>query len=83
MAHGQLLIASHLDFLLKFLKPIPKADTLAESPEYKGLDATVRKFGMTKHCASEFSRVDQVVRPTYELIRQGKMPESESILGRR
>ncbi len=82
VAHGQLLIASHLDFLLKVLKPIPKGDSLAESPEYKGLDAAVRQFGMTKRCAGEFSRVDQVVRPTYELIRQGKMPESESILGR-
>ena len=37
---------------------------------------------MAKHCAGEFSRVDQAVRPTYELIRQGKMPESESLLGR-
>ena len=82
MAHGQLLIASHLDFLLKILKPIPKADTLAESPEYKNVAGTVAKLGMAKRCAGEFSRIDQAVRPTYELIRQGKMPESESLLGR-
>ncbi len=82
VAHGQLLIASHLDFLLKVLKPIPKADTLAESPEYKNVAGTVAKLGMAKRCAGEFSRIDEAVRPTYELIRQGKMPESESLLGR-
>ena len=29
-----------------------------------------------------FSRTDEEYRPTYELIRQGKMPESESLLGK-
>ena len=82
VAQGQLLVASHLDFLLKVLKPIPKADTLAESPEYKNVAGTVAKLGMAKRCAGEFSRIDEAVRPTYELIRQGKMPESESLLGR-
>jgi hypothetical protein len=82
VANGQLLVASHLDFLLKVLKPVAKAQSLAASPEFQGLDGTVRKFGMERRCAGEFSRADQVVRPTYELIRQGKMPESESILGR-
>jgi hypothetical protein len=82
VANGQLLVASHLDFLLKVLRPIPKADMLAESPEYKQWAETVATLGLPKRCASEFSRVDQVVRPTYELIRQGKMPESETLLGR-
>jgi hypothetical protein len=29
-----------------------------------------------------FSRTDHAYRPTYELIRQGKMPEAETVLGR-
>ena len=29
-----------------------------------------------------FVRTDEAYRPTYELLRQGKMPEAETILGR-
>ena len=29
-----------------------------------------------------FSRTDEDLRPTYELIRQGKMPESQTLFGR-
>jgi len=29
-----------------------------------------------------FVRTDEAYRPTYELLRQGKMPESETLLGR-
>ena len=82
VANGQLYIASHLDFLLKILKPIAKKDTLAESPEYRKVADTVGKLGFSKQSVSGFSRTDEQFRPTYELIRQGKMPESESLLGR-
>ena len=33
-------------------------------------------------CLRSFSRTDEEYRPTYELLRQGKMPESETLLGR-
>ncbi|HYW80692.1 MAG TPA: hypothetical protein VE890_14020, partial [Thermoguttaceae bacterium] len=33
-------------------------------------------------CARTFNRTDENARATYELIRQGKMPESETVLGR-
>ena len=29
-----------------------------------------------------FGRIDEEVRPTFELIRQGKMPESKTMLGK-
>ena len=82
VAYGRLLIASHLDFLLKVLKPIAKGESLAENPEYKHSAAVVDKLGLPKHCIRQFTRTDESFRTTYELIRQGKMPESESLLGR-
>ena len=33
-------------------------------------------------CLRSFSRTDEEFRPTYELLRHGKMPESETLLGR-
>ena len=29
-----------------------------------------------------FTRTDETCRPTYELVRQGKMPQSETMLGK-
>ena len=82
VAYGRLLIASHIDFLLKVLKPRPKSESLAENPEYKHTAAWVDKLGLPKHCVRQFTRTDESFRTTYELLRQGKMPESESLLGR-
>ena len=83
MAHGQLLVASHIDFLVKVLKPTEKPNLLGKSQEFQQVWSLVDKtLGASGQCARQFSFTDQEVRPTYELIRQGKMPESESLLGR-
>jgi hypothetical protein len=37
---------------------------------------------MAEKAAQTFGRTDEQTRATYELIRQGKMPESETMLGR-
>ena len=37
---------------------------------------------MKQQSSRSFSWTDRAVQPTYELIRQGKMPQSESLLGR-
>jgi len=83
VAYGHLLIASHLDFLQKILKPVEQRETLARSLEYLRVDETVeQRFGFEQKCARMFSQTDEEYRPTYELIRQNKMPESETMLAR-
>ena len=82
VANGHLMIASHLDFLIKVLRKIEKRETLGRSIDYMIVDATLEDSGAGKNCARTFSRTDEEYRPTYELIRQGKMPESETMLGR-
>ncbi len=82
VSHGQLFVASHLDFLLKVLKPREEHDTLTRSIDYRRVDATIENLNIPQKCARMFSRTDEEYRPTYELIRQGKMPESETVLGR-
>ena len=82
VADGQLFVASHIDFLKKILDPLDKKDTLAASAPHKQVTATIEKIGLEKRCGGFFSRTDEELYPTYELIRQGKMPESESLLGR-
>ena len=83
VANGHLLVASHLDFLLKVLKPVEAPNMLRNNLEFQQVWSIAdKKLGMKQQYAREFSWSDEEIRPTYELIRQGKMPESESLLGR-
>ncbi|NQT17031.1 MAG: hypothetical protein HQ582_30015 [Planctomycetes bacterium] len=81
VAYGHLMIASHYDFMTKVLGQVDKRHMLARSVDYKMVDATFDKLAPDKLAARLFTRTDQEYRPTYELMRQGKMPESETIMG--
>ncbi len=81
-AHGHLLIASHMDFLLKILPQLAERERLARDIDYRLVNTTLASFAPPEHCAESFSRTDEEYRPTYELIKAGKMPESETMLAR-
>jgi hypothetical protein len=82
VAYGQLLVASHYDFLTKILKKADQRESLAKSVEFAIIDKTISAISPPARAVEGFSRTDEVIRPTYELIRQGKMPESETMVGR-
>jgi hypothetical protein len=79
---GHLLIASHIDFLLKIVAPTKKVDPLRDDADYRLVDAQIQKLDPKAKCLRSFSRTDEEYRPTYELVRQNKMPESETMLAR-
>jgi hypothetical protein len=79
---GNLLIASHLDFLLKIIAPAKKPELLKDDVDYRLVDEQIKKMEPKAKCIRVFSRTDEEYRPTYELIRQNKMPESETMLAR-
>jgi hypothetical protein len=81
-AHGHLLIASHLDFLKKILPQLAAREQLARDVDYRLVNGTLLQFAPPEHCLEAFSRTDEEYRPTYELIKLGKMPESETMLAR-
>ncbi|MEI8373603.1 MAG: hypothetical protein WCJ35_12320 [Planctomycetota bacterium] len=83
VARGQLFVASHIDFLVKTLEPLDEKSRLATQPEFQQVwNVTFDKLGLKQQASRGFSWTDRAVQPTYELIRQGKMPQSESLLGR-
>ncbi len=82
VAHGHLLVASHFDFLKKVLDHAQKPDPLSNRLDYQLVSRTVQGFGVSESCAQFFSRTDEEYRATYELIQQGKMPQSETLFGR-
>lgn len=82
VAHGHLLVATHYDFLVKILSQIPQRDELGARPDYNIVHTQLTKLEAPENSVQLFSRTDEVYRSFYELIRQGKMPESETMMGR-
>lgn len=79
---GKLMIASHLDFLMKVLADKEKPDTLAGAGDYNEVDRAMKQIVDGPVCARCFVRTAETYRPTYELLRQGAMPRSKTLLGR-
>jgi hypothetical protein len=79
---GNLIIASHIDFLKKVLTPPKKAEKLVDDVDWKLVYEQMDKWDPKAKCLRVFSRTDEEYRPTYELIRLNKMPESETMLAK-
>jgi len=82
VAYDRFLVASHYDFLVKVLEKAAERENLAASVDYQTAMKEVEKLSSGEICLRLFSRTDEDFRPTYELIRAGRMPEAESLLGR-
>jgi hypothetical protein len=80
VTNGQLLIASHLPFLEQILSQ--HGGALAQANDYQDVDAALSKLIQGPVAVRCFRRSDEAYRPTYELLRQGKMPQAETLLGR-
>ena len=79
---GNLLVASHIDFMLKVVAPAEKSELLKDDVDFQLIDEDLTKTGTKERCVRAFSRTDEEYRPTYELVRQNKMPESEGMMAR-
>lgn len=78
-----LMIATSIDLLRDVLaENRPPFEMLSSSADFKFIDKQLTGLGAGKDSFRFFSRTDEEFRASYELIRQGKMPESESMLGR-
>jgi hypothetical protein len=82
VAKDHLLVASHYDFLVQILDQADDRNSLSRAVEYQQVTDVLKKLGANQDAMRSFSHTDEELRPTYELIRQGKMPQSETLLGR-
>lgn len=81
VAFGHLFVASNLVFLETVLRQAGKTDGLAESADFRFVTNKLNSLGAGQTSFRLFSRTDEEYRPTYELIRTGQMPRSETVLG--
>ncbi|MFM8634616.1 MAG: hypothetical protein ACKOEX_07380 [Planctomycetia bacterium] len=81
VANGHLLIASHRDFLERVLSTKGGAEALAGAADYTAVAAELQRLLPGKAAVRSFNREDESIRPAYEMLRQGSMPKSKSMLG--
>lgn len=79
---GRLVIGSDADFLRQALFGVSPGESLSSSPDLRAAIAALSEIAPGKRCAWTFSRNDEAFRPTYELIREGRMPEAQTFFGR-
>ncbi len=79
-----LYFANNKDIIQKVIetKLDPQAARLATAEDFQRVQAALQRLGAGSDSFRHFSRSDEASRVTYELMQQGKMPESESALGR-
>ncbi len=82
VADGQLFLSSHMALLEKVLQQAKRSDGLSTADDYRLIAKQATAVGAGPISFRVFSRTDQAVLPTYELIRTGQMPQSETILGK-
>ncbi len=82
VAHGQLFVATHIDILTRILTEFENGPKLANSADYLRVQGELTAIAQPEQFGQAFTRTDEAYRGTYELLRTGKMPESESMIGK-
>ncbi len=78
---GHLLISTHVDFIRELLTARDNDNALSQAVDHQLIEAALGELGSGSDCVRYFTRTDEAYRPTYELVRMGKMPEAETVLG--
>ncbi len=77
-----LLVSTQIELLRKVLQPQPALARLGAAADFRFVHQQLVKLGAGNDSMLFFSRTDEEFRSAYELIKQGKMPHSESVLGK-
>lgn len=78
-----LYFANNMDLLELVLTPKGNSDQpLSETEDFQRVATHLEQLGAGADSFRQFARGDKAFRVTYELLRQNKMPEAESLLGR-
>jgi hypothetical protein len=79
VAEGRLMAASHLDFIEQILTRSGGQQALDQTKDFVMVENALTKIGAGVDSVRFFARTDKSYHPTYELVRQGKMPESKTL----
>ena len=82
VVEGHLMISSHKEFIVEVIRRDKAAKSIDADKDYQDVMAALATLGSGRDDTIRlFSRTDEELQATYELIREGRMPESEGLLG--
>lgn len=79
---GQLMVATHIDFLKEVMAAADKNQPLHQLTEFQNVEKALVRLGAGNDSLRAFTRTDESYRGTYDLLKQGKLPQGETILAR-
>ncbi len=79
---GHLIVSTHLDFIKEFIERQGTHKGLAAEADFVRVTAELQRLGSQLDSFRFFTRTDEAYRATYELVKQNKLPQSETILAR-
>ncbi len=82
VAHGYIFVASHVDFLETILAQNPVGLRLAQCEDYRAVTAELDKLGGPEKALHMFRRTADEYETPYALLKEGRMPESQALLGK-
>jgi hypothetical protein len=78
-----LIISTHVDFIQDFIAfQGDNKNNLATADDYKRVRTALTQLGSKLDSFQFFSRTDESYRATYELIKDNRLPEAETMLAR-
>jgi hypothetical protein len=80
--HNHLIVSTHVDFVQELIDHDVGGPNLGTAPDYKRVQAALGQLGAANNSFEFFSRTDESYRATYELLKQGTLPEAETMLAR-
>ncbi len=82
VAHGHLLIATHADALKEILAEVKPEDQLANDAEFQEVMRQLDQLAPGEGCARVFTRTSEARRVSYELFKEGKLRQSDTLFAR-
>lgn len=82
VAFGHLFVSSHMALLEKILTTKTTQQPLAALSDYQRVQAELQRLGAKELCAQGFAKTEQQHRATYELFRQGRLPEADTFFAK-
>ena len=82
---GYILLSNNVDYLLSVLEQTKnaKASKLTETKDYKRVNELLDEMVEKKRVGvRQFGRTDKILETNYEMMRQGKMAQSQTVLAR-
>jgi len=79
---GHLIVSTHVDFIGEFIQRHGTHKGLAAEADFIRVTAELQRLGSNLDSFRFFTRTDEAYRGTYELVKQNKLPQAETLLAR-